>query len=97
VYEDARLAAIARLAEVETGLPDEQQRFHVFAALTRLRKIACHPRLADERLRVRSSKLEAFLELARSIVEEGQRALVFSQFTQHLALVREALDAAGLR
>jgi superfamily II DNA or RNA helicase len=97
IYEDARLAAIARLAEIETGLPDEQQRFHVFAALTRLRQIACHPRLADEGLRVRSSKLEAFLELVRSIVEEGQRALVFSQFTQHLALVREALDAAGLR
>jgi superfamily II DNA or RNA helicase len=97
VYEDARLAAVAHLADIQTGLPDEQQRFHVFAALTRLRQIACHPRLADERLAVRSSKLEAFIQLARSLIESGQRALVFSQFVQHLALIRAALEEAGLQ
>src|SRR5207248_6068007 len=68
---DARLAAIARLADIETGLPDEQQRFHVFAALTRLRQIACHPRLADEGLRVRSSKLDAFLRSEERRVGKG--------------------------
>jgi superfamily II DNA or RNA helicase len=95
-YEDARLAAIARLADLETGLPEEQRHFHVLAALTRLRQLACHPRLADAGSRLSSSKLAALLDLVRALVDAGQRALVFSQFTQHLALVREALDKAGL-
>jgi hypothetical protein len=42
-----------------------------------------------------SSKLAAFLELADELVESGHRALVFSQFTDHLAVVREALSAKG--
>ena len=44
-----------------------------------------------------SSKLDRFLELADELRAEGHRALVFSQFTSHLALVREALDARGVR
>ncbi len=43
-----------------------------------------------------SAKLDAFLELSESLIEEGHRALVFSQFTSHLAIVREALDFRGV-
>jgi superfamily II DNA or RNA helicase len=63
-------------------------------AITRLRQIACHPRLADAGSTAPSSKLNAFLELVRELEDGGHRALVFSQFTSHLALVREALDQA---
>jgi hypothetical protein len=96
LYEDARLAAVAKLANLEVGLPAEKQRFWVLAALTRLRQIASHPRLLDPNSTVPSSKMVALLDLVRSILEAGQRALVFSSFTQHLALVRETLDAAGI-
>jgi len=95
MYEDARLAAVAELDVQGKGVRDEQRRFQILAALTRLRLLASHPRLYDGRSEVASSKLSRLLELLAELRSEGHRALVFSQFTSHLALVREALDQAG--
>ena len=95
LYDDARLLAAARLA----GLAEtkgEDARFQVLAELTRLRQLACNPRLVDEASQVGSAKLAALLELVAELKTENHRALVFSQFTSHLALVREALDARGV-
>ena len=93
LYDEARMIALASL----TGAPEAEaggdKRFAVLAALTRLRQLACHPRLHDASSKVGSSKLRALLELVDELRENGHRALIFSQFTSHLALVREALDA----
>ncbi len=97
LYEQARLAAVARLAGPGDRVRPEQRRFQVLAAITELRLLACHPRLYEPESPLRSSKLARFLELAGELVEGGHRALVFSQFTSHLALVREALAAARAR
>src|SRR5262249_23060500 len=88
LYEDARLWAVTNLAGLST---DKDQRFQVLAALTRLRQLACHPRLVKDDWKESSAKLELFLETLEELREGGHRALVFSQFTQHLALVRAAL------
>jgi SNF2 family DNA or RNA helicase len=95
LYEDARLAAVAELAVKGQGMRDEQRRFQVLAALTRLRLLASHPKLYDASSTIASSKLKRALELLEELRSEGHRTLVFSQFTSHLALVREALDAVG--
>ncbi|HYH97645.1 DEAD/DEAH box helicase [Hyalangium sp.] len=95
LYEDARLAAIAEVSEQGKGLRNEQQRFQVLAALTRLRLLASHPKLYDAQSGVSSSKMRRLLELLEELRSEGHRALVFSQFTSHLALVREELERAG--
>jgi SNF2 family DNA or RNA helicase len=58
--------------------------------------LACHPRLVDDGSTVPSAKLEAFLELWRELSAAGHRPLVFSQFTSHLALVRQELDRLGV-
>ncbi len=50
----------------------------------------------EEGSRATSSKLESFMELVTELHAEGHRALVFSQFTGLLALVRERLDATTL-
>ncbi len=94
LYEDARLAAIAELGK-GSGLRDEQRRFQVLAALTRLRLLASHPKLYDPTSTLPSSKLARLVELVETLKAEGHRALVFSQFTSHLALVRTELDRAG--
>jgi len=65
----------------------------ILAELTRLRQLACHPRLALGDTDIESSKLATFLDLFDDLTRRGHRLLVFSQFTSHLALVREALDA----
>ncbi|MBL8949555.1 MAG: DEAD/DEAH box helicase [Myxococcaceae bacterium] len=91
LYEDARLAAIA---DLQSG-DGKDKRFQALAALTRLRQIACHPRLYDAKWEGAASKLARLLELLADLKAAGHRALVFSQFTSHLALVRDAVTAAG--
>lgn len=76
--------------------PENERRFAVLAAITKLRQLACHPRLLDRTSSVPSSKLATFLELVDDLRAGGHRALVFSQFTSHLALVQEALDRKGV-
>jgi superfamily II DNA or RNA helicase len=71
--------------------------FNVLEALLRLRQAACHPGLLDPGRRSQSSsKLEALLVYLREVVEERRKALVFSQFTSFLGIVKDALDAENL-
>ncbi len=90
LYETARLAA----ANAITSSPNE--RFAVLSWLTRLRRLSCHPRLFHDAWTGASSKLDAFLAVVDELRATGHRALVFSQFTDHLALVKEALVTRGI-
>jgi len=93
LYEDTRLRVLVELAKLIDD--DRDPRFQVLAALTRLRQLACHPKLVDDSWTRGSAKLALLLETVEELREGRHRALVFSQFTQHLALVREALDERG--
>ncbi len=78
-----------------TGLA--KSKMHVLEALLRLRQAACHPGLLDpRRTSGSSSKLDLLLPQLAEIVEEGNKALVFSQFTSFLAIVRARLDSMSL-
>ncbi len=69
----------------------------VLEALLRLRQAACHPGLVDPNLLGDPcAKLDLLLPQLREILEEGHKALVFSQFTSFLAILRKQLDAEGL-
>jgi SNF2 family DNA or RNA helicase len=92
LYEQLRLATLARMGD-KAG---EGQRFELLAALTRLRQLACHPRLGDPDSTLPSSKLERLVERVEELRAEGGRALIFSQFVQFLLLAREALEARGI-
>ncbi|MGQ0505328.1 MAG: DEAD/DEAH box helicase [Myxococcaceae bacterium] len=96
LYEDARLSALSDLETSKAKMKEQERRIEVLAALTRLRLLASHPRLCDAASTVESSKLRRLLELVEELTAEGHQALIFSQFTSHLALVREVLDARGL-
>ena len=79
------------------GGPGEgQAQMHVLAALTKLRRAACDPRLVAPELGLVGAKVQEFERLAVELVAGHHKALVFSQFTDFLALLRERLDAAGL-
>ncbi len=72
-------------------------KIQVLEALLRLRQAACHPGLIDRaRAGEPSAKLDALLPTLEEVLAEGHKALVFSQFTSFLAIVRRALDAAGV-
>jgi SNF2 family DNA or RNA helicase len=75
----------------------QRSRMHVLEALLRLRQAACHPVLADpSRTELPSAKLDALMPSLTEIVDEGHKAVVFSQFTKFLALVRHRLDQEGV-
>jgi superfamily II DNA or RNA helicase len=70
---------------------------HILEALLRLRQAACHPGLIDEgRAREPSAKLEALVERLSEVRERGRKALVFSQFTSFLGIVRQRLDERAI-
>lgn len=72
--------------------------FMVLEALLRLRQAACHPGLIDPARRDESSaKLDTLFEMLDEIMEEDGKALVFSQFTSMLSIVKEHLEARGIR
>jgi SNF2 family DNA or RNA helicase len=72
-------------------------RMHVLEALLRLRQAACHPGLVDRaRAGAASSKLDVLADRLGEVVAEGHKALVFSQFTTLLGIVRARLDADGV-
>ncbi len=86
------------LSEVEKqGIARSQ--IQILAALTRLRQVACDPRLMklegdwdDES----SGKLNALKEIVQEAVAGGHRTLIFSQFVEMLKLIRSMLDEEGV-
>ena len=95
-YDAARLAAINEITKPDGEEPEAQMRIRVLAWLTRLRQLSCHPALVDKRWTESSAKLDLFMEIVSELREGEHRALVFSQFVQHLSLLREALDKSGV-
>ncbi len=76
----------------------KRSKIQVLEALLRLRQAACHPGLVDQaRVGDPSAKLTTLIEQVREVIEGGHKALVFSQFTSLLAIVRARLDEAGVR
>ena len=91
--EHYRASLLSRVEEV--GLA--RSKMHVLEALLRLRQAACHPGLIDaSKSDADSGKLEVLLAMVTELLEEGHKALVFSQFTKMLAIVRRALDQRGV-
>ena len=95
-YDELREYYQASLAERIERDGVNKSRIHVLEALLRLRQAACHPGLLDAEQRAEpSSKLEALMGHVGEIIEEGHKALVFSQFTSLLSIVREEFDRRG--
>jgi superfamily II DNA or RNA helicase len=72
-------------------------RFTILRSLTLLRQLALHAALVDDTHGdVPSAKIDSLLEQLEDVVGGGHRALVFSQFTRFLRMVRGRLEAAGV-
>jgi superfamily II DNA or RNA helicase len=74
-----------------------KSKMHILEALLRLRQAACHPGLIDKKkVENSSAKLDALLPQLREVIAEGHKALVFSQFTSFLSILRKKLDDEGI-
>ena len=98
IYQELRDSyRAALLGEIDRqGLG--KTKMHVLEALLRLRQAACHPGISSTRRATRSlppSSTCCCRDL-EELIAEGHKALVFSQFTSMLAIVRKHLDRRGV-
>ncbi len=96
-YEALRRQAANEIDATLDGAPQAQARFNILAQLTRLRRAACDPRLCSPDFGISGAKVQAFSDLVGELIVNGHKALVFSQFVDFLHILREPLDAAGVR
>jgi len=93
VYDTVRAATQADvLARLDAG----GNVLGVLEALLRLRQAACHSALVPGQVATSSSKIEALIEALTQVLDEGHRALVFSQWTSFLDLLEGDLGRAGI-
>lgn len=96
VYNKQRDIYRAKLLGLIDNEGMDDARMQILEGLLRLRQISNHPRLVDARYKGGSGKFELLFETLDTLRAEGHRALIFSQFVQMLALVRQELDAKGV-
>jgi superfamily II DNA or RNA helicase len=93
LYRAMAEAALTGLADL-TGMV---RRAHILTALLRLKQIVNHPECftarEPDRLFGRSGKLDRLVELVAELLDEGQPALVFTQFAETGALLVRAMEA----
>ncbi|WP_225411698.1 DEAD/DEAH box helicase [Stigmatella hybrida] len=82
--------------EVVSQLEEGGSVLKALEALLRLRQAACHPALVPGQQAKTSSKVQALVEALGTAVEDGHKALVFSQWTSLLDLIEPALREAGI-
>jgi len=92
LYEALRRNALERIDKGD----GEDQRFVILAELMKLRRACCNGSLVLPDREFPSSKLEAFGEILDDLRANGHRCLVFSQFVDHLAILRASLNEAGV-
>ena len=72
----------------------DAQRFNILQSLLRLRQICCHPGLlGDDFAQSPSAKVGALFDQLETILEEGHKVLVFSQFVSVLEILQRELTA----
>ena len=92
-------AELKRAQQLLMGVTTQKElaknRFHVLTSLLRLRQICCDPRLIRPESKMVGAKTEALIDQLEPLMEEGQKVLVFSQFTQMLGLIRTTIAEHG--
>lgn len=108
-YDELRDFYRASLREQVERVGIKKAKIQILEALLRLRQTACHPALVTSRRAGKSdiagegdegdapsAKLDVLMPQLAEVREEGHKALVFSQFTSFLGLVRRRLDREGI-
>ena len=97
LYDELRDHYRQSLLKTVESVGLNRAKIQVLEALLRLRQAACHPGLIDKKkIDAPSAKLDMLFPQLQEAMEEGQKTLVFSQFTSLLAIVRAKLDKDGI-
>ncbi len=100
LYEAVRTTADKQVRRALERQGFEGSQIAILDALLKLRQVCCDPRLVKGTTKtahtMERAKLELLADLLPALVDEGRRVLVFSQFTEMLALAGELLDTLAL-
>jgi superfamily II DNA or RNA helicase len=96
LYETVRVAMDKKVRDAIDSKGLARSHIVILDALLKLRQVCCDPRLLEAASTAGSAKMDALLELLDTLLSEGRRMLVFSQFTSMLALIGAALRARGV-
>ncbi|MEZ5087160.1 MAG: DEAD/DEAH box helicase [Tessaracoccus sp.] len=90
---------LARERQKVMGLVGDlhRNRITILRSLTMLRQLSLAPSLIDAGYPATSAKIDALMEHLDEVISAGHRALVFSQFTGFLALVKQRLREEEVR
>ncbi|MFC1891969.1 DEAD/DEAH box helicase, partial [Thermodesulfobacteriota bacterium] len=97
IYDHAASAGKKELADKRSE--QKSMSIHILTLLLRLRQISCHPSLAlpdKESSSLTSGKHELVLSTAEEIISEGHKVLIFSQFTQHLKILKNTFTLQSI-
>jgi superfamily II DNA or RNA helicase len=99
LYESVRVAADEQVRRVLKRQSFAGAQIAILDALLKLRQVCCDPRLVKGTktpANTERAKMELLRDMLPELVDEGRRVLVFSQFTEMLALVQAELTDLGL-
>lgn len=96
MYEALRQEALEKIAQMKPEEGKPLPALQVLAEITKLRRFCCNPKLVIKNSDVAGSKLAVFAEVTEELLANNHKALVFSQFVDHLAIVRAWLEEKGI-
>jgi SNF2 family DNA or RNA helicase len=96
LYETVRVAMDRKVRDEIDRKGLARSHIVILEALLKLRQVCCDPRLLKTGAAGGSAKLEALMELLDTLISEGRKVLVFSQFTSMLALIADELNARSI-
>ncbi len=104
LYETVRATMDKKLREAIAKQGLARSQIMVLDALLKLRQVCCDPRLLKTHTEPGapvpkappSAKLELLMDLLPTLIEDGRRVLLFSQFTEMLALIEQELGKLKL-
>ncbi|NUN65496.1 DEAD/DEAH box helicase [Pseudanabaena biceps] len=94
-YEALRREAIAKLSGSDANAG--QKHLQVLAEIMKLRRACCNTKLVRPDIPLPSSKLQLFGEVVGELLDNKHKALVFSQFVDHLHIIRDYLNSQKIR
>jgi len=96
MYDATRNYYRKKILEGMEDLMDPKARFFVLKGLMQLRLIANHPKMHDPAYSGRSGKFDDMMETLESVLSEGHRVLIFSQFVKQLDIIAGHLKKEGI-
>ena len=88
-YEQEKSKVRNQLLRIDTETDSAAFKLNAINMLTKLRQISNHPKLIDPQSEIPSGKYEEVISHLEQLWRAGQKTLIFSSFTSHLALYED--------